>query len=157
VGSLSVPEWWIDGDISADAAGNLYATWDTQTARGDIGWLTYSQDGGRTWSAPLRVTPDTDLAPHIVESAGGRAGVAYVAWQTSAPAPGYATYLRPFSIQRGWLGSAIKVSGAYGNPAVWPGDTFGIALLPGGRISLTWGSALGTSKVSAIYSSVLTI
>jgi len=157
VGTVSVPEWWIDGDISADAAGNLYATWDTQTAAGDVGWLTYSRDGGRTWSAPLRVTPDTDHAPHIVESAGGQAGVAYVAWQTSAPAPGYATYLRPFSIQRGWLGPAIKVSGAFGNPAVWPGDTFGIAVLPGGSISLTWGSALGTSKVSAIFSSVLTI
>jgi hypothetical protein len=157
VGTLSVPAWWIDGDISADAAGNLYVTWDTQTAAGDIGWLTYSRDGGRTWSSPVRVTPDTDHAPHIVESAGGQAGLAYVAWQTSAPAPGYATYLRPFSIQRGWLGPAIKVSGAYGNPAIWPGDTFGIALLPGGGISLTWGSAVGTSKHSAIYSSVVTI
>ena len=49
------------------------------------------------------------------------------------------------------------MSGAFGNPAVWPGDTFGIAVLPGGSISLTWGSALGTSKVSAIFSSVLTI
>jgi hypothetical protein len=156
-GTLSVPEWWIDGDISADAAGNLYVTWDTQTAAGDIGWLTYSRDGGRTWSAPLRVTPDANHAPHIVESAGGQAGIAYVAWQTSAPAPGYATYLRPFSIQRGWLGPAIKVSGAYGSPAIWPGDTFGIALLPGGRISLTWGSAVGTSKHSAIFSSVVTI
>jgi hypothetical protein len=156
-GTVSVPAWWIDGDISVDAAGNLYATWDTQTAAGDIGWLTYSQDGGRTWSAPLRVTPDTDHAPHIVESAGGRAGIAYVAWQTSAPAPGYATYLRPFSIRRGWLGPAIKVSGAYGNRGIWPGDTFGIALLPSGSISLTWGSAVGTSKNSAIYSAVLTI
>jgi hypothetical protein len=156
-GTLSVPEWWIDGDISTDVAGNLYATWDTQTAAGDIGWLTYSQDGGRTWSEPLRVTPDTDRAPHIVESAGGQAGIAYVAWQTSAPAPGYATYLRAFSIQRGWLGPAIKVSGAYGNPAIWPGDTFGIALLPDGSISLTWGSAVGTSKHSAIYSCLVTI
>ena len=31
-GTLSLPEWWIDGDISTDTAGNLYATWDTQTA-----------------------------------------------------------------------------------------------------------------------------
>lgn len=150
-GTLSVPEWWIDGDISTDAAGNLYVTWDTQTTAGDIGWLTWSRDGGRTWAAPLRVTPDTDSAPHIVESAGGQAGIAYIAWQTSAPAQGYATYLRPFSIRRGWLGPAIKVSAAYGNARNWPGDTFGIAVLPGGSISLTWGSALGTSKRSAIY------
>jgi hypothetical protein len=156
-GTLSVPEWWIDGDISADAAGNLYVTWDTQTDAGDVGWLTYSRDGGRTWSAPLRVTPDTDHAPHIVESVGGRAGVAYVAWQTDAPAQGYATYLRPFSIQRGWLTPAIRVSAAYGNPRVWPGDTFGICLLPGGSISLSWGSAVGTGRFSAIYTSVVTI
>lgn len=155
-GTLSLSAWWIDGDISADAAGNLYATWDTQTAGGDIGWLTYSQDGGRTWSVPLRVTPDHDQAPHIVESAGGRPGVAYIAWQTSAPSAGYATYLRPFSIQRGWLGPSIKVSTAYGNARIWPGDTFGLAVLPDGRISMTWGSATGTSKASAIYASVVT-
>jgi hypothetical protein len=156
-GTLALPAWWIDGDISADAAGNLYATWDTQTPAGDIGWLSYSRDGGRTWSAPLRVTPDQDQAPHIVESAGGHAGVAYVAWQTSGTGPGYATYLRPFSIRRGWLGPAVKVSAADGNVRIWPGDTFGIAALPDGDISMTWGSAVGTHKVSAIYASVVTI
>jgi hypothetical protein len=162
-GALSVSAWWIDGDISADAAGNLYVTWDTQTpagpgpAAGDVGWLTWSADGGRTWAAPLRVTPDTDNAPHIVQSAGGRAGIGYIAWQTSAPAQGYATYLRPFSIRRGWLGPAIKVSGRYGNVRIWPGDTFGIAALPDGSVSLTWGSALGTSENSAIYASVVKI
>jgi hypothetical protein len=156
-GTLSLPEWWIDGDISTDAAGNLYVTWDTQTAAGDIGWLTYSEDGGRTWSAPLRVTPDTDHAPHIVESVGGRPGIAYIAWQTSAPAQGYATYLRPFSVQHGWLGPATKVSAAYGNAGIWPGDTFGISSLPDGRISLTWGSATGASRLSAIYASVVKV
>ncbi|HEY6311883.1 MAG TPA: sialidase family protein [Streptosporangiaceae bacterium] len=153
-GTLSLTEWWIDGDISTDAAGDLYVTWDTQTAAGDIGWLTYSEDGGRTWSAPLRVTPDTDNAPHIVESAGGQPGVAYIAWQTSAPAQGYATYLRPFSIGHGWTGPAIKVSAAYGKAGIWPGDTFGISALPDGRISLTWGSAVD-ADTSAIYASVV--
>ena len=154
-GPVSVPEWWIDGDISTDSAGNLYVTWDTQTAAGDIGWLSYSRDSGRTWSVPLRVTPDTDNAPHIVESAGCRAGIAYIGWQTSVPAQGYATYLRPFSIQHGWLGPAIKVSAAYGNARIWPGDTFGISSLPDGRISLTWGSAVRTSRSSAIYAAVV--
>jgi hypothetical protein len=156
-GTLALPEWWIDGDITSDAAGNLYVTWDTQTAAGDIGWLTCSEDGGRTWSAPLRVTPDTDNAPHIVESAGGRPGIAYIAWQTSAPAQGYATYLRPFSVQHGWLGPAIKVSAAYGNAGIWPGDTFGISPLPAGRVSLTWGSAVDGSRFSAIYASVVRV
>jgi hypothetical protein len=158
-GTLSLPEWWIDGDISTDAAGNLYATWDTQTSRADIGWLTFSTNQGRTWSRPLRVTPDTDKAPHIVESVGGAAGIAYVGWQTSAPAAGYATYVRPFSIKKGWLGPAIKVSSRYGKVKVWPGDTFGMTLLPGPgvRIALTWGSAVGTSKNSEIYASEVTL
>jgi len=158
-GSLSLREWWIDGDISADAAGNLYATWDTQTGTADIGWLSYSANGGGAWSAPIRVTPDTGTAPHITESAGGPAGVAYVAWQTSAPAAGYTIYLRPFSITKGWLSPAITVSTARGNPAIWPGDTFGITKLPGNgtRISLTWGSAVPPSKLSEIYASVVTL
>lgn len=158
-GTLSLPEWWIDGDISTDAAGNLYATWDTQTSRGDAGWLTFSTDQGRTWSGPVRVTPDTDNAPHIVEAAGGAAGVAYIGWQTSAPAQGYATYLRPFSIKKGWLGPAIRVSSGYGNVKIWPGDTFGITVLPGPgtHIALTWGSAVGVSKKSEIYASEVTL
>lgn len=158
-GTLSLAEWWIDGDISADAAGNLYATWDTQTARGDIGWLSYSRDQGRTWSRPARVTPDVDNAPHIVQSAGGPPGVAYIGWQTSAPAQGYATYLRPFSIRHGWLGPAVQVSTQYGTASLWPGDTFGIAVLPGrpGHLSLTWGSAVGTSQNSEIWASDVTL
>jgi hypothetical protein len=157
-GTLSLPEWWIDGDISADAAGNLYATWDTQTRRGDIGWLSYSTNKGRYWSRPIRVTPDTDKAPHIVQSAGGAAGIAYVGWQTSAPASGWATYLRPFSISKGWLGPRIQVSRKYGNVKIWPGDTFGITVLPGPdhHLALTWGSAVGKSQDSEIYSSVVT-
>ena len=158
-GTLSLAEWWIDGDIAADAAGNLYVTWDTQTAKGDIGWLTYSRDGGRTWSPPVRVTPDNTNAPHIVEAAGGSAGVAYIGWQTSAPKPGYATYVRPFSIRKGWLGPAIRVSGKYGNVKVWPGDTFGISVMPGPhtRLSLTWGSGISPSKVSEIYAADVTL
>jgi hypothetical protein len=158
-GSLSLAEWWIDGDISSDAAGNLYVTWDTQTPNGDFGWLSYSRDGGRTWSTPIRVTPDSTKAPHIVESAGGSAGVAYIGWQTSAPKPGYATYLRPFSIRKGWLGPAVRVSAKYGKAGIWPGDTFGISVLPGPgtRLSLTWGSAIPGSKVSEIYASDVTL
>jgi len=158
-GTLSLPEWWIDGDIAADAAGTLYATWETQSATSDVGWLTWSRDGGRTWSRPVRVTPGTGSAPRIVEVAGGRPGVAYVGWQTSAPAQGYATYLRAFSVTRGWLGPAIQVSGRYGNPAVWPGDTFGLSVLPGlrPRLALTWGSAVGGSQDSQIYAADVTL
>ena len=162
-GTLSDTEWWIDGDLSTDRAGNLYATWDTQSASGDsdIGWLSYSTDHGRTWSAPIRVTADQDNAVHNVESAGAGPGIADIAWQADNSPQGYATYLRPFSIKRGWLAPVTQVSSQYGNPAIWPGDTFGISVLPGWNgpgapehVALSWGSAVAGSQNSEIYTTV---
>jgi hypothetical protein len=163
-GTLSDTEWWIDGDLSSDRAGDLYATWDTQSASGksDIGWLSYSADGGRNWSAPIRVTPDRGNAVHIVESAATVAGIADIAWQSDNSPRGYATYLRPFSIRHGWLTPVTKVSRQYGNRAIWPGDTFGISVLSGGparrggpgQVALSWGSAVGGSKDSEIYAAL---
>lgn len=163
-GTLSDTEWWIDGDLSSDRAGNLYSTWDTQSPSGDsdIGWLSYSTDGGRIWSAPIRVTPDQDNAVHIVESAGASAGVADIAWQTDSSPQGYATFLRPFSIRDGWLAPITQVSTQYGDPAIWPGDTFGISALKGWHgprdpehVALSWGSAVGGSQNSEIYTTVV--
>jgi hypothetical protein len=154
-GSIALPTWWIDGDLAIDSGGTLYATWDTQTAAGDIGYLTYSSDGGTTWSTPVRVTPDTDSAMHNVEVVGGSPGTAYVAWQTSAPSQGYATYLQTFSTSTGLVGTPSQVSASNGNRSVWPGDTFGLATLPGGQIALSWGSANGTSSTAEIYATVV--
>jgi hypothetical protein len=159
-GPIALPTWWIDGDLGLDQGGNLYATWDTQTTAGDIGWLSFSTDAGKTWSTPVRVTPDHDKAVHIVEVLGGAAGVAYVAWQTDASPAGYATYLRAYSLSNGWLGPRIRVSTAFGNRKVWPGDTFGIAHLPGGpspRLVLSWGSATGAQKHPQIYAAVVSL
>ena len=164
VGTISDTEWWIDGDLSTDRAGNLYATWDTQSASGDsdIGWLSYSTDGGRSWSAPIRVTADQDNAVHNVESAGAGPGIADIAWQADNSPRGYATYLRPFSIRHGWLAPAVRVSSKYGDPAIWPGDTFGVSVLPGRNgagvpkhVALSWGSAVGGSQNSEIYATVV--
>jgi hypothetical protein len=164
VGTLSDTEWWIDGDLSTDRAGNLYATWDTQSASGDsdIGWLSYSTDGGRAWSAPIRVTPDQDNAVHIVESSAAGPGIVDIAWLADNSPHGYATYLRPFSIKDGWLAPVTQVSSQYGNPAIWPGDTFGISVLkrwngPGApeHLALSWGSAVGGSHNSEIYTTVV--
>ncbi|HEV2376595.1 MAG TPA: sigma factor [Streptosporangiaceae bacterium] len=159
-GSIAIPTWWIDGDLSRDAGGTLYATWDTQTKAGDIGWLSYSTNDGVSWSAPFRVTPDTDKAVHIVQVLGGVTGVAYVAWQTDAPAAGYATYLRPYTPGKGWLGPRITVSSFFGNRTDWPGDTFGLALLPGGhatKLALSWGSAAPGSSGSEIWAATVTL
>jgi hypothetical protein len=162
-GTLSDTEWWIDGDLSTDQKGNLYATWDTQSASGDsdIGWLAYSTNHGKTWSAPVRVTADQDSAMHNVESVAAGPGIADIAWQTDN-SPGYATYLRPFSIKRGWLAPVMQVSRQYGDPAIWPGDTFGISVLPpwNGQgapehVVLSWGSAVGGSQNSQIYETVV--
>ena len=151
--SMNKSEWWIDGDISADSAGNLYVTWDTQVGGHDIGWLAYSTDHGKHWSALRRVTPDTDNATHIVQVVGGSRGIAYVGWLADNSPHGYALYLRPFSIRTGWLSGPIRVSRTFGNPAVWPGDTFGISLEPAlpatsawqlpPAVVVSWGSAVG--------------
>jgi hypothetical protein len=140
---------WIDAAIGIDASGTLYATWDTQHPGGDIGWLSYSTDGGRTWSPARRVTPDHDQAEHIMAVAGGRPGIVYVGWLTGGPFFGvpsprrFSQYLRVFSVRRGWLSAPILVSHRSGNGHVWPGDTIGISLLPGRRVMLSWGSAVG--------------
>lgn len=153
-GTTALNDWWIDGAISADTAGDLYVTWDTESRHGDVGWLSVSTDQGRTWSSAMRVTPDRSSQPHIVESAGGRPGVAYIAWLTSAPARGYALFIRAYD--HGRLGPVRQVSTQYGNRSIWPGDTFGIAALAsGGRVTLTWGSALPPAGISQIYAATI--
>jgi hypothetical protein len=149
---LATTTWWIDGAIAADAAGILYATWDTQASERDTGWLSYSSNGGRTWSPPVRVTPDDTTAPHIVQSAGGSPGIGYVGWLSDSSPHGYALYLRVFAVGRGWLTGPVQVSRQFGKRAVWPGDTFGIATLVGAvppALVLTWASAV--SGGSHIY------
>jgi len=151
--TMNDSEWWIDGAISSDSAGNLFVTWDTQSGGADVGWLSYSTDHGQHWSRLQRVTPDTDHATHIVEVVGGQPGVAYVGWLADDSANGYALYLRPFSIRTGWLSGRVTVSRQYyGNPSVWPGDTFGLSTLPPlrsgkeaqwPRVVVSWGSAVG--------------
>jgi hypothetical protein len=114
---------------------------------------------GTRWSPPLRVTPDTDDAAHIVEVADGRRGVAYVGWLADNSPSGYALYLRQFSITRGWLTPPIQVSQSYGDASIWPGDTFGISTEPGldagpqagwPRVVVSWGSAVGVAGLAAV-------
>jgi BNR/Asp-box repeat len=143
-GTMSLSEWWIDGDIGIDAAGNLYATWDTQVTtsghRHDIGWLSYSADHGAHWSAPRQAPPDRRNVPHIMEVAGGGDGVAYVSWLSNSNPAGYAEYLRAFSIKRGWTSPPARISARYGSTAVWPGDTTGLSTLSPGEVVASWGS-----------------
>jgi hypothetical protein len=156
---------WIDVALSIDAAGNLYATWDTQSPGGDIGWLSDSTDHGRTWSPARRVTPDHDKAEHIMAVTSGPPGVAYVGWLTGGPfsarsAQRFSQYLRVFSVRRGWLSAPIRVSRRSGNGHVWPGDTIGISLLPTHghapqKVQLSWGSAVSGPN-SQIFAATIT-
>jgi hypothetical protein len=143
---MSLSEWWIDDSISIDGAGNLYAAWDTQgtSADGsanDIGWLAYSTNHGKTWSPPIQAPVDTLGVPHLIEVQGGPGGIAYVAWLSDSDPLGYALYLRTYSIAKGWLSSPVRVSPEFGDPSIWPGDTFGIDLLTPTELALSWGSA----------------
>jgi len=156
-GTMSLSEWWIDGDIGIDSAGNLYATWDTQGTNGDgtandIGWLSFSTDRGEHWSAPIQGPLDrTGNVPHIMEVAGAGAGIAYVSWLSNSSG-GYAEYLRAFSITRGWLSTPTQVSTEFGDSSVWPGDTTGISVLSPTQVVLSWGSATPTTgKKSEIF------
>ncbi|HWF16613.1 MAG TPA: hypothetical protein VG244_10570, partial [Acidimicrobiales bacterium] len=156
-GTMSLSEWWIDGDIGVDAGGNLYASWDTQGTNADgspndIGWIAYSTDHGRDWSEPIQGPSDTINAPHIMEITGGAPGIAYVGWLSDSDPRGYAEYLRAFSVTHGWLSSPAQVSSQFGDPSVWPGDTFGISTLSPNEVALSWGSATPTSGTqSEIY------
>jgi len=162
-GTMSVWEWWIDGDIGMDAGGNLYASWDTQGTNADgsandIGWIAFSTNRGRTWSAPIQGPADQLNFPHIMEVTGGPPGIAYVSWLSDANPLGYAQYLRAFSVTRGWLSDAAQVSSQYGDPSVWPGDTTGISTLSPNQVVLSWGSATPTTgKQSQVWAASVSI
>ena len=162
-GTMSLSEWWIDGDIGIDPAGNLYATWDTQGTNpdgspNDTGWLSYSADHGAHWSAPVQATPDQLNVPHIMEVAGGGSGTAYVSWLSSSNPAGYALYLRAFSVTRGWLSGPAQISADYGDTSVWPGDTTGLSALSPTDIVASWGSDYPavSGKQDEIYAATIT-
>lgn len=147
-GTTALTDWWIDGDLAVDPAGNLYASWDTQRGRRDTAWLAWSTDGGASWSPPLLVT--SSRAENLVEVAAEGPRDLYVAWQTPVAGKGYATFLRRLSAGRGWTSRPLRISAGYGKAGLWPGDTFGISV-ERGRAYLSWGSATGGSKTSEIH------
>jgi hypothetical protein len=157
-GTMSLAEWWIDGDIGIDAGGNLYAVWDTQGPDNDIGWLSYSTDHGAHWSTPAQVPLENGVGPHVMEVAGGGSGIAYISFFSGGDPRGYAEYLRTFSINKGFLTPPVQVSPEFGDTSVWPGDTFGISTLSPGQVVVSWGSATPSSgKKSDIYAASVAV
>jgi hypothetical protein len=157
--TIAVRSWWIDGDIAVDGAGDLYITFDTQVGGHDVGWLSYSTDGGLTWSALRQATTDVDDAVHIIQpTAGAQPGTAVVGWLADDAPEGWALYVRPFSLGSGWLGPPTRVSPSFGLKRIWAGDTFGMVTIPGGAVAVSWGSAVpGNPHHDAeIYAATLT-
>lgn len=151
-GTIGLREWWIDGSIAVNHSGNLYAAWDTQAAGRDTAWLAWSTNGGQTWSPPLRVA--SSRSEHLTEVAAAGPGKVYVAWQTIVRGKGYATFARRLSPAHGWIAPPKKVSDAYGNRKIWPGDTFGLSTTKNSAI-LSWGSANNNHRASEIYSAAV--
>jgi hypothetical protein len=160
-GTMSLAEWWINGSLAADAAGNLYATWDTQGNTTDVGWIAYSTDHGLNWSTPIQATPDTDNDPHITQVTGGAADSAYVgvlsnASPTTGAAVGYSLTLRPFSlVAKTFTAAPLTVSPQLGDSSVWPGDTFGLTTLSAKQIAASWGSAVPGNKKSQVFATTI--
>jgi hypothetical protein len=157
--TLSPDTWWIDGSLGADSAGDLYATWDTQSGGTDVGWLSYSVTGGRSWSAPIAVTSGSGEAVNIVQVLGGGPGRAYVGLLTDSGGS-YVQYLRAFSVRGGWSGAPVQVSRLPGLTTRWAGDTIGLALAGGApghqRVAVSWGSTVaGGGGLSAIWTAVV--
>ncbi len=161
-GQITIDEWWNDGSIGVDPAGDLYAAWDTQSGsrarRTDTGWLSFSTDGGREWSAPVRATHDSADAPHIMQVIGGPPGEAYAGWLSDSDPRGYAEYLRTFSVAGGWLSPAERISPQFGEPAAFPGDTFGLAALSPTELALAWGSGTAaTGGEAAVFAASVAV
>src|SRR5262249_9385871 len=64
--------------MAIDAAGNAFYTW---VSAAHLPFLTYSRDGGATWSAPIALAPrglrEADI-PRVAAMGNGRVAVAYV-------------------------------------------------------------------------------
>ena len=99
---MTINEWWNDGSIATDSfrrsVRDLGYPGKVGSQKTDIGWVSFSTDGGKEWSAPVQATPDQKDVPHITQVAGAGPGEAYVAWLSSSDPRGYALYLRTFSV-----------------------------------------------------------
>jgi hypothetical protein len=135
--------WWIENTLAIDRDGTLYTAFDVQTAQGDIGFVRYSLDSGRTWSPLIRATPDVDPATHMMQIVPGEDGTAYVAWlSNNATSGAWAVYMATLSTDAGTVSDPIQVSSAFGDPLWWPGDTIGMSFLGDDTVSVSWGAQI---------------
>jgi hypothetical protein len=159
-GRMSLVEWWNEPGFGIDAGGNLYVSWDTQQTKPthtDIGWLSFSENNGTTWSTPVQAPADQKAVPHIMQVVGAASGHAYVAWLSDSNIAGYTLFLRPFSISGGWQGPPVQLSTLYGARTIWPGDTFGLSIIDPSHVMTSWGSGLAKTQSSVVYATQVTL
>jgi len=126
---MSLSEWWIDAAIASMP--RQPSTRPGHTGAGQVNGLgRVLDDHGKHWSPAIQATPDQLNVPHIMAVTGGPSGTAYVGWLSDSDPRGYAVYLRPFSVTKGWLSAPFQVSTDFGDPSVWPGDTSGFRTSP---------------------------
>ncbi len=151
-GYLPNTDWWIDGCIFLGSNGTIYATYDLSVGSYDYPFLSYSQDGGRTWNT---VMVEDNATPywHLIQGAAGPEGMVYLAWVTnSSSGSGLSPYIRVYSTVAGrFLTPIERISDTYGNATVWGGDTIGVSVLNGQSVGVSWGQATGNSANSEIY------
>ena len=152
VSNLTFPttDWWINGALSQDASGTLYATFDSPNATNDTAYVALSRDQGTTWSDPVRVNPDSDPAAHImVEAAGGGNGTAYLAWMSNNSSAGWSTFETVLSGNGSVVGPVIRISDQAGVPGYWVGDTIGVSFLGDGEVAVSWSYGVTVSSLLA--------
>ena len=152
---LSNTEWWIDGDISRDSSGTLYASFDTPNSTSEDAWLTYSSNDGKNWSNPIDLNKGLSSGLNIMPGVAGSNSSVYVAWMSDTSI-GWDTYFQVFSNQGVALSPPMIVSNLTGINGIWGGDTLGITGVSKG-VSLSWGYGVPSGGVasSQIFSSTL--
>jgi hypothetical protein len=114
-----------DPSLSADPErGDVLMSWVGDDGGGWRIWFARSRDGGETWSAAVRVTPDTgevkphgEASPRLVPGPGGRLAIV---WPRDVPVAG-----------RKWPASAIRLARSLDGGRTWlppvtvNGDTTG--------------------------------
>lgn len=153
--------WWIDGDLSRDAGGTLYATFDGTNGTNDTAYVAYSTTDGASWSPSIRLNPDQNSAVHVmVGVAGAGPGTAFVAWMTNnSTAAGWVTVLATLTANATNLtvSAPTIVSDQVGVAGYWIGDTLGLSALGGTAVAVSWsyGVDLNGTIDSEVYAAVV--
>jgi hypothetical protein len=150
--------------MTSDAAGTLYALWNSSAADKDPGRIYFSSSttSGDTWSPRLNVSTAVSSVEHAFPAlTAGDAGDVRIAWMDTRNRPLWNTYYRS-STNGGatWSAEAQISSYVPGYRYVHPsgfgfpfGDYFGIAIDDRGRTQAAWGEGLNFRSPGSIWHS----